>query len=142
MIKVVQLAQSGQQPRQAVVDINGTQFASMSPKDSTHEAIINSSISKDVGQAFVTSAHEINPANEALAQLRPFWDKIIVIMMRKMGIKELAIDAPDIEPIITKPPIICVLGRKKLGEDKGFTICLAESQTEMAGILAKHQGRG
>jgi hypothetical protein len=34
---------------------------------------------------------EVNPGNEALQQLRLFWDRIMVVLMRKAGLKELTI---------------------------------------------------
>lgn len=86
--------------------------------------------------------NEINPENQALTQLRAFWDKIIVILMWKAGLKEITIDSEDVAPLLKNPPVICVLGRKALGEDKGFTILLANSREEMLEALATHQGKG
>lgn len=85
---------------------------------------------------------EINPDNEALTQLRPYWDKICCILMRKLGLKEITLDLPDFQTLETKMPYLCVLGRKKLGSDKGFTLIVADSEQEMLEIIAKHQGKG
>jgi len=85
---------------------------------------------------------EMNSGNEALTQLRPLWDKVLVLTMRKAGLKELTIDMPDVAPLLASPPIVVVLGRKHLGPDHGFTIILADSQAEMMELLAKHQGKG
>ena len=86
---------------------------------------------------------EINPDNEALTQLRPFWDKILVAMMRKAGVKELTLDLPDLTAMTKdgKLPYVVVLGRKHIGPHGGFTICIADTREEIAELLAKHQGQ-
>lgn len=84
----------------------------------------------------------MNGGNEALTQLRPLWDKILVLALRKAGLKEITIDMPDVTPILENPPIVVVLGRKHLGPDHGFTLIVADSRAEMLELIAKHQGSG
>lgn len=87
---------------------------------------------------------ELNSGNEALTQLRPLWDKLLVIIMRKAGLKEVTVDMVDLEPFVQagRLPIVVVLGRKHLGHDKGFTLIIADTQAEMLELVAKHQGKG
>ena len=93
--------------------------------------------------------HELNPKNEGLTQLREYWDKIIIMLMRKQGLKEVTFDLEDFQKYL--PPVrtdgkfhlyVCVLGRKHLGPHGGFTIVLADSEQEMIETMARHQGKG
>lgn len=87
---------------------------------------------------------EINSGNEALTQLRPYWDKVLVAVMKQAGIREITLDAPDFERLFPagRGPIVVVLGRKHIGDDGGFTLCIADTRAEMVELVAKHQGNG
>lgn len=146
MIKIIRRAdtRSAAMPEQpAIIEINGVQFASKNPRDAVHADIINAAIAGNVARDLTEAASkEINPGNEALTQLRPYWEKILVIIMRMTGLKEITIDQPEIQAVIANPPTVVVLGRKKLGPDKGFTLVVADNNREATEILAKHQGQG
>lgn len=88
--------------------------------------------------------NELNSGNKALTQLRPLWDKLLVIIMRKAGLKEVTVDMADLAPFIAAGglPFVVVLGREHLGPDKGFTLIIADTREEMLELLAKHQGKG
>jgi hypothetical protein len=90
---------------------------------------------------------EINPDNEALTQLREQWQKMLMLVMKKHGLKEVTIDAPDMQWLIDlnargEMPFMIVLGRKRLGPEFGCTLVLCESKAEMIERIALHQGRG
>lgn len=86
--------------------------------------------------------HELNPSSEILNQLRPHWDKVLVAVMRKHGIREVTLDGPEFEQLLTPPPVMVALGRKHVGEHGGFTLVIAKDQAEAIEIVAKQQGRG
>lgn len=89
---------------------------------------------------------EINPSNEALTQLRPYWPQICVAVMRQHKIKEVTIDLPDLVGAFGRDgqrmPYLAVIGRKHLGPHGGFTLLLCDTREELLEAIAKHQGRG
>lgn len=90
---------------------------------------------------------ELNPSNEALTQLREHWQKVLMCVMRKHGIKEVTLDLADFEWLLAANakgdmPIMLTLGRKQLGPDHGFTLVLCDNQAEAMERVALHQGRG
>ena len=87
---------------------------------------------------------EMNPGNEALTQLRGQWEKILLAVMRKHGIAEVTLDAPELEQLLPpdNPPVLVVLGRKQVGPHGGFTLKVAANQQEALELVALNQGRG
>lgn len=90
---------------------------------------------------------ELNPSNEALTQLREHWQKVLICVMRKKGIKEVTLDMPDFQWLIDanaggRMPFLVTIGRKSKGPDGGFTLVLCETQQEALEIVAQRQGRG
>lgn len=90
---------------------------------------------------------ELNPNNEALTQLREHWQKVLMLVMKKEGIKECTLDLIDMEWLIEankrgEMPFMLTLGRKQLGSQGGFTLVLCDSQSEAVERMAKHQGQG
>ncbi len=90
---------------------------------------------------------ELNPNNEALTQLRDHWQKMLMLVMKKNGIKETTIDLPDMQWLCDlnergEMPYMITLGRKSIGPHGGFTLILCETKEEMLELIAKHQGSG
>ncbi len=91
--------------------------------------------------------NELNPGNEALTQLREHWQKVLMMVMKKHGIKETTLDLPDMQWMIDASqrgdtPILVTLGRKQHGPDGGFTLILCDNAAAAMEIVAKYQGTG
>lgn len=89
---------------------------------------------------------ELNPSSEVLTQLRDHWQKVLVMVMKKHGLKEVTIDLEDMQAVFGadggRRPFLVACGRKQVGPHGGFTLILCENQAEALEVIAKHQGRG
>lgn len=87
---------------------------------------------------------ELNSGNDALTELRPFWDKILVAIMAKSGMKEITLDMPDLQALWADgPPIVIVLGRRHINPvTGGFTLVVCKTQEEAAAIVNRHKHLG
>lgn len=81
---------------------------------------------------------EINPSNQTLTQLRDHWQKICVLVMRKLGAKEVDITERDVAEVMAEGmPFLVTHGRKD-----GFKLVLVKDQAAAVEYIAKNVGRG
>jgi hypothetical protein len=81
---------------------------------------------------------ELNPNHPVTIQARQHWHKIAVLIMLKLGVKEVQITKKDVEELLVKGDVNIVLDARNEIQTGYFTVRIVDDKT--AAKLAKTEG--